>query len=199
MGLAVTDMSKKCQLKVLPEAGESLSVVDNLINQSQEKMAWLHRMGTIAIADPSRVVRKLASVREAAFSDVAHVGPSEVTVDATRTPSIPAPLGLQAGEVVRVKSLEDIETTLDANGRCQGLAFMSHMADHCGGTYVVHKRVRRFFDERTRQMLKLRNVVVLKTVYCEPPRGDIHEYAGCDRTCFFFWKDAWLERVVNGG
>ena len=73
---------------------------------------------------------------------------------------------------------------------------MGRMADHCGQEYVVGKRVRRFFDERTRRLLKLRNVVILDGVYCEPPRGDFHDYAGCDRTCFFFWKEAWLERVA---
>ena len=61
-----------------------------------------------------------------------------------------------------------------------------------------HVRAIRFFDERTRRMLRLRDVVILDEAICAPPLEGAHDYAGCDRTCFFFWKEAWLERIPPG-
>jgi hypothetical protein len=112
-----------------------------------------------------------------------------------RSQSKPTVLNLSPGDRVRVKSLSEIQATLDERGRCGGLAFMfSEMSKHCGGTYAVHKTVEMFFDERTRRFIKLRNVVLLKEVFCEPAWDSGHDYAGCDRSCFLFWKEAWLER-----
>jgi hypothetical protein len=87
---------------------------------------------------------------------------------------------------------------LDEEGRTDGLGFMtSAMRKYCGGIYTVRKRIRLFFDERRREMLKARNVVILDGVYCESPPDDTEDWAGCDRTCFLFWKEAWLERVPD--
>ena len=66
---------------------------------------------------------------------------------------------------------------------------------YCGKSFTVRKRIRRFFDERTRRMVKLRDVVILEGVFCEVSPLGFEEYAGCDRTCFLFWKESWLERV----
>jgi hypothetical protein len=44
-------------------------------------------------------------------------------------------------------------------------------------------------------MLKLRDVVILDGVYCESEGSSNEAWAGCDRTCFLFWKEAWLERA----
>ena len=49
--------------------------------------------------------------------------------------------------------------------------------------------------ECTRRMLRIRNTVILDEVYCEPPADGSDDYAGCHRTCFLFWKEAWLERA----
>ncbi len=110
-------------------------------------------------------------------------------------PVVPPPLRLQEGERVRVKTLEQIRATLDPVGDCEGLGFMPVQAAFCGREFTVHKRVERFFDERTRRMLRIRNTVILDGVYCEPPADGSDDYSGCHRTCFLFWKEAWLERV----
>jgi hypothetical protein len=44
-------------------------------------------------------------------------------------------------------------------------------------------------------MLRVRDVVILDEVFCQPPREIESDYAGCDRSCFLFWKEDWLERV----
>ena len=46
-------------------------------------------------------------------------------------------------------------------------------------------------------MSKVRDVVMLDGVYCESAPYDRQDWAGCDRTCFLFWKEAWLERVFE--
>lgn len=109
-------------------------------------------------------------------------------------PVVP-PLRLQEGERVRVKALEQIRATLDPVGDCEGLGFMPVQAAFCGGEFSVRRRVEYFFDERTRRMLRIRNTVILDGVYCEPPAGGTDDYSGCQRMCFLFWKEAWLERA----
>ena len=41
-------------------------------------------------------------------------------------------LGLQPGELVEIKSEEEIRRTLDATGKNRGLGFMPEMWPHCG-------------------------------------------------------------------
>jgi hypothetical protein len=173
-----------CQLRELPIAGEELSPSDRLQDRAHRGLHYLLRNARRVVAEPTVLIDKARLLRRPPPP------PSEA-----RVPVRPPPLGLQAGERVRVKSLEDIRATLDENGRCEGLAFMSIQGRFCGGEYTVHKRIERFFDERTRRMLKVKNMVILDDVYCEPPREGYQDYAGCDRTCFMFWKEAWLERA----
>jgi hypothetical protein len=105
-------------------------------------------------------------------------------------------LGLVPGEVVEIKSTDEIRATLDKHERCDGLAYMPAVMDRfCGGAYPVRRRVDRFFDERRGKLLRLRNVVILEGVYCEPPEDPTIAFAGCHRSCFLFWKEAWLRRI----
>jgi hypothetical protein len=107
----------------------------------------------------------------------------------------PPLLRLQAGERAKVKSLEEIRATLDANGKCQGLAYTPAMEKFCGGTYRVFKRVDLAFDERKWKLSKMRNVVILDGVLCDGQGGLDKTWTGCDRSCFVWWKEAWLERA----
>jgi hypothetical protein len=98
-----------------------------------------------------------------------------------------------------VKLLAEIRATLDGRNRYEGLHYTSATMDrYCGGTYTVLTRVDRFFDERSRRMLKLKNTVLLDRVYCQPAPDLEDRIAGCKRMCFCFWKEAWLERVGPG-
>jgi hypothetical protein len=101
---------------------------------------------------------------------------------------------LKAGDIVRVRSKEQIMQTLDENKRLEGCYFRSDMWQYCGGEYKVFKRVDYFFDESSSKMRKARNMVLLEGLYCS---GELPMYFKhrCDRSCFFFWKDAWLEKV----
>ena len=102
------------------------------------------------------------------------------------------PPRLEPGDIVRVKPLEEIRKTLDRNGMCGGLHFMPVQHQYCGRTFKVLKQVRTFLDERDFRVKRLNRVVLLEGVYCD---GSPLEPAPCDRMCFLFWKEAWLERV----
>jgi hypothetical protein len=106
------------------------------------------------------------------------------------------PLNLKEGEMVRVKSFEDIMATLDEENKFQGLAFTPvTMRKYCGGTYRVLKRVEKIFDERKWKLSKIKNVVLLDGVYCDGAGGIQKDWDGCDRLCFIWWKEGWLERA----
>jgi len=170
-----------CQLQNLPAAGAELSRGERL--RLRAAQAW--RRACRVATDPRLLLEKARLVPKR--PRVSYRGGPE--------PAVPPPLNLQEGERVRVKTLEQIRATLDEVGDCQGLGFMPVQAAFCGRESTVHKRVERFFDERTRRMLRIRNTVILSGVYCEPPAGGTDDYSGCHRTCFLFWKEAWLERV----
>jgi hypothetical protein len=97
-------------------------------------------------------------------------------------------LNLQPGELVEVKSEPEVRATLDEQGRHRGLLWMPGMARFCGKTYRVHKRVETIMLESTGELRKIRNTVLLADVMCE-------NLYGCDRSCFHYWREAWLRRV----
>jgi hypothetical protein len=87
-------------------------------------------------------------------------------------------------------------SVLPEAGERIGLAYMPAMDRYTGQTFTVRKRIERLVDERTRSMLKVRDVVILEGVFCEVPLTSDVDYGGCQRTCFLFWKEDWLERVA---
>jgi hypothetical protein len=98
---------------------------------------------------------------------------------------------LQAGDVVRVRSKEEIKATLDRWNRLRGCDFMEEMWPYCGTTQRVYKRVGRFLDERDYRMKRCRGIVFLDGLICE---GTV-DYGPCDRSCFYFWREEWLEKI----
>lgn len=114
---------------------------------------------------------------------------------ASATPVEPS-LGLQPGDRVRVRSLAEIHATLDAEGKFQGMAYLGAVMDrYCGRELTVKGRVDRFFDERNWRMVRLRDTVILEGGHCTPESHLASEWAGCQRACYLFWKEAWLERI----
>jgi len=101
---------------------------------------------------------------------------------------------LKAGDLVRVRSLQEIQATLNPWGELRGCSFMEGMAPFCGTTQRVCKCVERFMDERNYQMRKARGIVLLEGVFCEGTDA----LGRCDRSCLFFWREEWLEKDANG-
>jgi hypothetical protein len=102
---------------------------------------------------------------------------------------------LNAGDLVRVRSREEIQTTLDRWQALKGCGFLDEMADYCGTTQKVLKRVERFMDERDYRLKKASGIVLLKDVIC----SGTGTTGRCDRACFFFWREEWLEKLEDSG
>jgi hypothetical protein len=64
-------------------------------------------------------------------------------------------LGLQPGELVRVKPLDQLVGTLDGRRRNRGLVVCGEMTRCCGKTAVVRYRVDRIIEEKSGRMLEL--------------------------------------------
>jgi hypothetical protein len=99
-------------------------------------------------------------------------------------------LNLKPGELVEVKSEEDILATLDEKRRYKGLLWMKGMRRFCGKRYRVYKRLERILLETNGELRKVKNTVLLEGVMC-----DGQEFHGCDRSCFHFWREVWLRRA----
>lgn len=99
-------------------------------------------------------------------------------------------LGLQAGDLVRIKDATQIEATLTPDGTNRGLSFEYEMFDRCGQVCSVAYPVRRIILETTGEMVELASSVVLDGMVCEGLRR-----RNCPRANHFYWREAWLQKV----
>lgn len=94
------------------------------------------------------------------------------------------------GDLVRVKSREEIQSLLDRWNQLKGCSFMAEMQQYCGTTQRVLKRVNQFLDERDYRVKRCKGIYLLEGVICP---GTI-DFGSCDRSCYFFWREEWLEK-----
>jgi len=113
-------------------------------------------------------------------------------------PAPVAALNLQAGELVRIKSYEEILKTIDnKTNRNRGMTFDGEMMPYCGGIYRVRGRVEKFIDEKTGKIKTMKTpAVILDDVFCRS-RYSYHRMY-CPRSIFSWWREIWLERVSEG-
>jgi len=103
-------------------------------------------------------------------------------------------LDLRPGELVRIKSYDEIRATLDIGLSNRGLAFDAELVPFCGKTFRVSTRVERFVDEKTGKMRRMNTpAVILEGVTCRAL------YCGqrmfCPRSIHLWWREIWLERA----
>jgi hypothetical protein len=98
-------------------------------------------------------------------------------------------LSLRPGELVEVKSFEEILATLDREGKLRGLAFLPNMKPFCGKRFRVFKRMETLYQEESGKVRRLKNTVLLSGVQCD---GLLMR---CDRSCYLYWREAWLRRA----
>ena len=103
-------------------------------------------------------------------------------------------LELKPGEIVELKSPQQIAETLDAKGRNRGLLLdYNAVCKFGGGRYRVRTRIDRMINEATGKMCKLDNTVILDEVSCT-----CHSVVGgCPRQDPVFWREIWLKRVTT--
>ena len=100
------------------------------------------------------------------------------------------PLHLKRGEFVRVKTLAEIKSTLDPEGKNRSLLFAPAMKDFCGQVLRVRDRVENIVLEGTSRQRTLKDTVLLEGSTCD---GLCHRM--CPRQSFLFWRECWLERA----
>ncbi len=100
---------------------------------------------------------------------------------------------MRPGDLVQVKTPDEILATLDEAGTLNRLPFMSEMIEFCGKQFRVSSRVvktcftgpgsapRSFEDD---------DVVLLEDLRCS---GTAHD--GCQKSCAIFWREAWLRKI----
>jgi hypothetical protein len=104
-------------------------------------------------------------------------------------------LNLQPGELVRVKSHEEILRTLNTEGKNRGMSWDSELVPYCGGTYRVLRRVTRIINEQTGRMQEIKNpCVILESVVCQARYSACRLF--CPRAIYSWWREIWLERVA---
>jgi hypothetical protein len=104
-------------------------------------------------------------------------------------------LDLQPGELVEIRSAEEIGRTLDERGRHRGLTFTDEMAQHCGEQFRVRRRVERIIDEGSGRMLHFKKTacITLEGLVCSGDRATRVWF--CRKDLYPFWREAWLRRV----
>jgi hypothetical protein len=109
----------------------------------------------------------------------------------TQGKSLIGSAGIKAGDMVKIKSIKEIRGTLDGWNKLKGCGFMDEMEAYCGTMQRVKKAVRHFMDESDYRVKKCNQIVLLENVYCQ----GVKILGPCDRTCFFFWREEWLETL----
>jgi hypothetical protein len=108
---------------------------------------------------------------------------------------------LRPGDVVQVRSGEEILATLDGSGALDGVPFMPEMLQYVGRRFRVSKRAEKICDMiGPGGSRRMRDTVLLEDLRCD---GSAH--GGCQAHCRIYWKEAWLAPVdaaaapVSGG
>jgi len=109
-----------------------------------------------------------------------------------KTPS--ETLGLQPGDLVQVKSFEEILKTLNKKNRNKGLYFAPEMVPFCTSVRRVRARVERIIDERTGKMLTLPGeCLILEGAMCTAEFSERRLF--CPRGIYPYWREIWLKRA----
>jgi hypothetical protein len=178
-----------CQATALPQATRLLGVWD------PRSYVREYTTGNVRLGRFLRV-----SARAAVQEPMDKLGlMPRVHVPGTRTaPAADPPLNLQPGELVQVRSREEIAATLTPDGKHRGLWFDREMAAFCGRTLRVRRRVERIIDERNGRMIQLKNdCVTLEGGVCS---GDLSlQRWFCPREIYSYWRECWLRRVDQPG
>jgi hypothetical protein len=156
--------STKCQLQLIDELGD--------------KNTWLNEkleFSVMKFIDYRRKIRSNLHARN-------HIATSvRISQDEIRP-----------GDLVRVRTAEEIRGTLDRFRKTKGCGFADRMYEYCGKEFRVVEKVDNFFDESRQKFCKCKGVLLLEGSYCD---GKTPYLRPCDRKCFYFWHVNWLERV----
>lgn len=124
------------------------------------------------------------------MSDPSPSTPTTAVIRLHRRAPTPA-LRLRVGDLVRVKPLSEILSTLDDAGCLEGMPFMAEMASYSGRELRVSKRAHKTCDT----IHGIGALEIATAVHLEDARCSGSQHGGCQAACLLFWKEAWLARV----
>jgi hypothetical protein len=104
-------------------------------------------------------------------------------------------LNLQAGELVQVRSKDEIMQTLNKDFRNRGLSFDVEMVPYCeNGNYRVLRRVEKIINEKSGHMMVLPNpCIVMDGVVCSGNYSLNRMF--CPRAIYPYFREIWLKRA----
>ena len=153
-----------CQLQFIDEIGHKNSWLNEKLQYSIRKLRWYKKKLSLSLRAVSNTSR------------ISQLNPEQIEV----------------GDLVRVRSENEIKQTLNRLRKTRGCTFQKEMYNHCGKEYKVFKKVDHFFDEAMQEMRKCNNVFLLEGSYCS---GSTAYLRKCARNCFYFWQISWLEKI----
>jgi hypothetical protein len=90
------------------------------------------------------------------------------------------------GDLLRIRSADEILSTLDSDGTVDGLPFMPEMLQYAGREFRVQASAHKTCDGAA-GIRKMDNTVHLEGLRCD---GSAH--GGCQAGCKLFWREEWL-------
>jgi hypothetical protein len=100
----------------------------------------------------------------------------------------------EIGEIVRVKTRDEILKSMDSTNKLDGCFFMDQMWNYCGSTQKVLKFVDSFFNERQKKSFLSRSpLYILENLHCEG-KASIFP-SRCDHGCLLLWHEKWLDKT----
>jgi hypothetical protein len=102
----------------------------------------------------------------------------------------------RTGDLVEVRSKEEILATLDPYGYMDGMPFMPEMLQYCGRRFRVSAVAHKTCDTVGRSCKTRR---LQATVHLSGLRCDGLAHGGCQAECTLFWKDEWLKPATDNG
>ena len=109
------------------------------------------------------------------------------------TPTIT--LNLQPGELVRIKSHEEILKTVSTDNLNRGMHWDAELVPYCGKAYRVRDRVTRIIHERTGKMQEMKSpCIILDSVVCQARYSACRMF--CPKAMYPYWREIWLEKVA---
>jgi len=109
-----------------------------------------------------------------------------------KTPT--ASLNLRPGELVQVRSKEEILGTLNVEAKNRGLSFDVEMMPYCGRTFRVLSRVEKIINDKNGKMIHPPNgCIILDGATCGGYLSRRRMF--CPRAIYPYWREIWLKRV----
>lgn len=167
-----------------------------------KKKPWMLRVAFREIRNGDRSLAELSTLFARWCRQMLHnVLANEWFIRGTGKQTPTASLDLKPGEIVRIKSRDQIVETLNDRGRNRGMGISTEMLRCCGKEAEVRARVERIIEERSGKMRELQNTVMLWKLHGHPALCEeclcAEELGDCPRGELMYWREIWLERTTG--